>query len=165
MNHRTPSFARVLLLLVAVAVGPLQAQTVFACAMMGTVMQDECCCDDHEATQGCTDSSCGAVLESSESPCCEQSVEIGIDDTSSQENPIVNIKALNLPEVQDYISLSSHQANSNLVIMGEKWNELSADQQKVLTDAVTKAVEQVGGCVAEDEQKFLAQLQQERGGK
>lgn len=89
MNHRTPSFARVLLLLVAVAVGPLQAQTVFACAMMGTVMHDECCCDDHEATQGCTDSSCGAVLESSESPCCEQSVEIGIDDPASQENPIV----------------------------------------------------------------------------
>jgi tripartite ATP-independent transporter DctP family solute receptor len=72
-----------------------------------------------------------------------------------QENPIVNIVALNLPEVQDYISLSSHQANSNLVIIGEKWNQLSADQQKVLTDAVGKAVDQVSGCVAEDEQKKL----------
>ena len=36
-----------------------------------------------------------------------------------QENPIVNIDAINLDEVQDYISLSSHQANSNLVIIGE----------------------------------------------
>jgi tripartite ATP-independent transporter DctP family solute receptor len=72
-----------------------------------------------------------------------------------QENPIVNIKALNLAEVQDYVSLSKHQANSNLVIIGEKWNELSADQQKVLTDAVGKAVDQVSGCVAEDEQKTL----------
>jgi tripartite ATP-independent transporter DctP family solute receptor len=80
-----------------------------------------------------------------------------------QENPIVNIKALNLPEVQDYISLSSHQANSNLVIMGAKWDELSADQQKVLTDAVTKAVDQVGDCVAEDEQKTLEEWKS--GGK
>ena len=35
-----------------------------------------------------------------------------------QENPIVNIDAISLDEVQDYISLSSHQANSNLVIIG-----------------------------------------------
>ena len=42
-----------------------------------------------------------------------------------QENPIVNIDAINLDEVQDYISLSSHQANTNLVIIGEVWNELS----------------------------------------
>src|SRR4029450_1304997 len=48
-----------------------------------------------------------------------------------QENPITNIKALNLPEVQDYISLSSHQANSNLVIIGDaKWKELNAEQQQ-----------------------------------
>ena len=38
-----------------------------------------------------------------------------------QENPIVNIAAISLDEVQDYISLSSHQANSNLVIIGEVW--------------------------------------------
>lgn len=72
-----------------------------------------------------------------------------------QENPITNIKALNLPEVQDFISLSSHQANSNLVIMGAKWDELSAEQQTVLTDAVAKAVEQVSGCVEEDEKATL----------
>jgi tripartite ATP-independent transporter DctP family solute receptor len=75
-----------------------------------------------------------------------------------QENPITNIKALNLPEVQDFISLSSHQANSNLVIIGQsKWDELSADQQKVLSDAVAKAVEQVAGCVADEEEKTLAE--------
>jgi tripartite ATP-independent transporter DctP family solute receptor len=74
-----------------------------------------------------------------------------------QENPITNIKALNLPEVQDYISLSSHQANSNLVIIGQaKWDQLSPEQQKVLTDAVAKAVDQVGDCVADEEEKTLA---------
>ena len=48
-----------------------------------------------------------------------------------QENPITNITASNLQEVQDYISMSNHQANSNLVIIGaDAWNGLSEDQQE-----------------------------------
>jgi tripartite ATP-independent transporter DctP family solute receptor len=73
-----------------------------------------------------------------------------------QENPIVNIDAISLDEVQDFISLSSHQANSNLVIIGEVWDELSSDQKDVLQSAVDKAVAEVPGCVEEDEQKTLA---------
>ena len=34
-----------------------------------------------------------------------------------QENPLVNIKAINLAEVQDFVSLSSHQLSSNLVVI------------------------------------------------
>ncbi|HYJ66659.1 MAG TPA: DctP family TRAP transporter solute-binding subunit [Nocardioidaceae bacterium] len=74
-----------------------------------------------------------------------------------QENPIVNIAALNLQEVQDYISMSSHQANSNLVIIGEVWNELSDEQQQALQAAVDKAVEQVPQCVADDEEATLSE--------
>jgi tripartite ATP-independent transporter DctP family solute receptor len=74
-----------------------------------------------------------------------------------QENPIVNIAALNMQEVQDYLSLSSHQANSNLVIIGEVWNELSSEQQDVLQSAVDMAVEQVPGCVTEDEEATLSE--------
>ena len=73
-----------------------------------------------------------------------------------QENPIVNIDAISLDEVQDFISLSSHQANSNLVIIGKVWDELTSEQKKVLQSAVDKAVDQVPGCVEEDEQKTLA---------
>ncbi|WP_370615648.1 DctP family TRAP transporter solute-binding subunit [Mumia sp. Pv 4-285] len=72
-----------------------------------------------------------------------------------QENPIVNIEAISLDEVQDYISMSSHQANSNLVIIGKVWDELSDEQQEALQAAVDKAVDEVPGCVAEDEQKTL----------
>jgi TRAP-type transport system periplasmic protein len=72
-----------------------------------------------------------------------------------QENPIVNIDALNLGEVQDYISLSRHQENSNLVIVGPVWEELSEEQQEALSSAVASAVEQVPGCVEEDEQTIL----------
>jgi TRAP-type transport system periplasmic protein len=74
-----------------------------------------------------------------------------------QENPITNIDAINLDEVQDYISLSSHGVNSNLIIIGEVWDELSSEQQDALQSAVDKAVEQVPGCVEDDEAKILAE--------
>ncbi|MGJ9412724.1 TRAP transporter substrate-binding protein DctP [Aeromicrobium sp. CF4.19] len=72
-----------------------------------------------------------------------------------QENPIVNVDAVSLDEVQDFISLSSHQANSNLVVIGGVWEELNEEQQQVLSDAVATAVEEVPGCVEEDEQELL----------
>jgi tripartite ATP-independent transporter DctP family solute receptor len=75
-----------------------------------------------------------------------------------QENPITNIVASSLADVQDYISLSNHQANSNLVIIGaDAWGELSEDQQDALTEAVDAAEEQVPQCVSEDEEKTLAE--------
>lgn len=82
MNRR-PSFVRGLLLLI-VALGPLQAQAVFACAMMETVVHDECCCGDHQAAEGCTDHDCDSNLDSATS-CCEGSVELGLDQEAAGE--------------------------------------------------------------------------------
>ena len=73
-----------------------------------------------------------------------------------QENPITNIDAINLDEVQDYISLSSHQLSSNLVIIGEVWTELSAEQQEALTAATAEAMIQEPECAAEAEEEILA---------
>ena len=72
-----------------------------------------------------------------------------------QENPINNIAANNIQEVQDVISMSSHQLNSNLVVIGEKWNELSPEQQAALTAAVEKAQDEVPTCVEEFESTTL----------
>ena len=55
-----------------------------------------------------------------------------------QENPIVNIDAISLDEVQDYLSLSAHGSNSNLVIVGEVWGELSSEQQEALQGAARR---------------------------
>jgi len=74
-----------------------------------------------------------------------------------QENPITNIKAINLDEVQDYISLSSHQLSSNLVIIGEVWNELSTEQQQALTAAVEEAMVQEPECAAQAEEEIMAE--------
>jgi tripartite ATP-independent transporter DctP family solute receptor len=72
-----------------------------------------------------------------------------------QENPITNIVASNLKEVQDYVSLSSHQLNTNLVIVGPVWKDLNEKQQQALTDATEKAVTEVTSCVESDEKKIL----------
>jgi tripartite ATP-independent transporter DctP family solute receptor len=78
-----------------------------------------------------------------------------------QENPITNIAASSLQDVQDYISMSSHQANSNLVIIGaDSWAGLSEEQQEALDAAVDAAEEQVPGCVAEDEEATLAEWEE-----
>jgi tripartite ATP-independent transporter DctP family solute receptor len=73
-----------------------------------------------------------------------------------QENPITNIDSINLDEVQSHISLSSHQLSSNLVIIGEVWNELSTAQQDALTAAVEEAMVQEPDCAAEAEEEILA---------
>lgn len=78
-----------------------------------------------------------------------------------QENPITNIAASSLQDVQDYISMSDHQANSNLVIIGgDSWSGLSSEQQDALTSAVEAAEEQVPECVAEDEEATLAEWEE-----
>ena len=68
-----------------------------------------------------------------------------------QENPITNIASQNLQEVQSDLSLTEHQLNTNLVLIGEVWDDLSEEQQTVVSDAVAEGVAQVTTCVDEDD--------------
>jgi tripartite ATP-independent transporter DctP family solute receptor len=73
-----------------------------------------------------------------------------------QENPINNIAANNIQEVQKVMSMSSHQLNSNLVVINEaKWATLSPEQQAALTAAVDKAMLEVPKCVETFESETL----------
>lgn len=79
-----------------------------------------------------------------------------------QENPLTNISASNLVEVQDYVSMSAHQQNSNLIVVAPSYDsELSDEQRTALDDAVAAAVEQMPGCVEEAEQEILDRWEQE----
>ncbi len=72
-----------------------------------------------------------------------------------QENPLVNIQTNNLTEVQDVVSMSSHQLSSNLVVVGPFWDELTPEQQTALSDAVAEAMVQEPECVTEIETEIL----------
>ncbi|WP_146340683.1 DctP family TRAP transporter solute-binding subunit [Nesterenkonia sp. NBAIMH1] len=78
-----------------------------------------------------------------------------------QENPTNIIAADNIDEVQDYVSLTAHQQNTNLVIIGEVWDELNDEQQQVLTDSVEMAVDQVAECIADQEEEILDEWRSE----
>lgn len=88
MNHRNSSFLRPLLLLI-LAIGPLQAQSVFACAMMDTVVHDDCCCDGHTTDDRCMNPHCDPAFEAGDAPCCEQAIEVGIDQEAGKNTPPV----------------------------------------------------------------------------
>lgn len=81
MLRRKRPVIRPLLLVLILVIGPVHAQTLFACAMMDTVVHDTCCCDDHEQ---CADSDCDGALETEREPCCEISLELSIDHGSDQ---------------------------------------------------------------------------------
>jgi tripartite ATP-independent transporter DctP family solute receptor len=72
-----------------------------------------------------------------------------------QENPLVNIQAINLPEVQSHVSMSSHQLSSNLVVIGKVWDTLSPEQQAALQAAVDKAMVEEPICVVAAEKEIL----------
>lgn len=72
-----------------------------------------------------------------------------------QENPLTNIKSSNLAEVQDVLSLSGHQQNSNLIVAGSFYDDLNDDQKAAVDDAVAEAVEQMPGCVEDAEKEIL----------
>jgi len=79
-----------------------------------------------------------------------------------QENPLTNISASNLVEVQDYVSMSDHGQNSNLIVAAPTFDsELDDDQRAALEEAVAAAVEQMPGCVEEAEREILEKWEQE----
>ena len=77
LHHKSIIRALVFLLLV----GPLQAQQVFACAMMGAVFLDDCCCEDHN---NCADSDSSDEI-TSENQCCEESIQLSFNNEANSE--------------------------------------------------------------------------------
>jgi len=66
-------------------IGPLQAQSVFACEMMDEVMYGDCCCLILRSGEDCTD----GALNSKDQPCCKRSVEVSLDDEARLSSPII----------------------------------------------------------------------------
>ena len=87
MNRRNKSFLRPLLLLLILVVGPLQAQTVFACLTMDMVMNNANNC---KTNQDCVYMDFDDVLDLNQSPCFEQTIVLSINQDIQQNIPIIN---------------------------------------------------------------------------
>lgn len=86
MNYRTPSFLLALLFLFMMTIGSLQAKTVFTCAMMGTDIFHECCCDGNSADKDCADHGCNVMLGPNKGACCDKSIEISINADETKQS-------------------------------------------------------------------------------
>ncbi|WP_102159360.1 DctP family TRAP transporter solute-binding subunit [Zhihengliuella halotolerans] len=80
------------------------------------------------------------------------------------ENTLSNIEAGNMDEVQDYLSLSEHQENSNLIVMGKAFDdELTPEQQEVLLAAVHEAEDAMLECVVESDAELIEMFDAQEG--
>ena len=79
----------------------------------------------------------------------------------AQENPLANIVAPRFNEVQDYLSLTGHFYNTVMVVIdGETWEEISIEDQKILTTEIDKISKEIQAANDETESehiKFLAE--------
>jgi tripartite ATP-independent transporter DctP family solute receptor len=58
-----------------------------------------------------------------------------------QENPVATIWGAKLYEVQKFMTLTNHQYNPQSVVISKKfWDTLSADEKKIIQDAVAESV-------------------------
>ncbi|OOC54846.1 MULTISPECIES: sialic acid TRAP transporter substrate-binding protein SiaP [Nocardiopsis] len=79
-----------------------------------------------------------------------------------QENPIPTIDGDNFVEVQSHISLTGHQVGSQMIVVsGQTWDALSAEQQKVLQEAVSTVREENRACIEEAEKQILEEWRTE----
>tara|TARA_R110001599_G_scaffold326461_2_gene539043 strand:+ start:7137 stop:7733 length:597 start_codon:yes stop_codon:yes gene_type:complete len=88
MTDKHPPSLRALLFLLLFVVGPLQAQSVFACPMMDKVVHGECCCVGQSEDKDCVDATCEAALQADFAPCCDRSVELSLDTDARLDTPI-----------------------------------------------------------------------------
>ena len=76
----------------------------------------------------------------------------------AQENPLANIHAGKLHEVQKYISITNHKYESTPFLMSKlTWGKLSADDQKVIKEAAKEATTYQRNLMAEADVKLMAE--------
>lgn len=76
-------------MLCLLAVGPLQVQAAYACALMDTVVHDDCCCDGAATEADRVPAEPGTPAKADQAPCCEVSVNITIDREAQQHTPVL----------------------------------------------------------------------------
>lgn len=87
-------------------------------------------------------------------------LETGVVD--AQDHPIGIVNSFKFNEVQKYLSLTQHAYSSLAMVMNDaKFNGLSADEQKLITDVATEAVAMQRKLAVEKEEAMIAALEAE----
>jgi len=77
-----------------------------------------------------------------------------------QENPLANIHAGKLHEVQKFISITNHKYESTPFVMsGITWGRLSADDRKLIKDAAQEATVMQRNLMASADERLLVEYQ------
>jgi tripartite ATP-independent transporter DctP family solute receptor len=77
-----------------------------------------------------------------------------------QCNPVATIFFQKFYEVQDYMSVTNHVYNTQMLVMSDKlWNSLSAETQSILKDAAMEAGKKVRELTISSEQDLISQLE------
>jgi len=85
-------------------------------------------------------------------------LETGVVD--AQDHPIGIVQSFKFDEVQDYLSLTQHAYSALALAMNlNKFNGLSEEQQQLVTEVATEAVEMQRGLAQEREEEMLADLE------
>lgn len=85
MTERRSKAAKIGLLVLALFMGPVQAQSVFTCAMMDEVVHGDCCCATHRTTDDCENADRDAPANRTLERCCDQSIELSFNPDAQDE--------------------------------------------------------------------------------
>lgn len=78
-----------------------------------------------------------------------------------QENPISNIYAFKLYEVQKYIALTAHMVGVNFLVVNERrWQGLTSEQQQIVQEAADEGAALSNRILMDQENSLLAELRQ-----
>lgn len=98
--------------------------------------------------------------EPSPMPLSEVYLALQTGTIDAQENPLTAIDAYNYQEVQDYINLTAHNYNFNVVMVNEEfWQGLTEEQREIVSDAVEEGGETTLSQTLEQEEKLLTELE------
>lgn len=76
-------YKRLWLVLLALVVGSLHVQAVYACSKMGEQLQTVCCCEEPDSMPCGEAESCDSEVPKAAQACCEISYNAGFDDEAA----------------------------------------------------------------------------------
>jgi len=129
MRNESRKRRSIALLALLLVLGPLQAQVLFACEMMGATLE-ACCCDELD---GVADHS---TDHAQTEPCCEQIVEVRTDPDAAEFVQPVEVRSDVDPPtaiVAPSLSVSPSVVVHHRVVRGDDDGHLASGRQTYLT--------------------------------